>query len=216
MKYLLTLSFLVFMVAGAFAQDKTAAELKNEGNEALRTKNYKGALELFEKSIAIWEEGVEMDTKMVYNTATSARKIKDHEKALKYYTMAKELGYKPDYCTYYIAKSLNSLNKEAEMEKVLVAGLKEYKTSKAAGPMKKMLVTYYLKEGATPYNEAGGILATAAKAEPKQYDGIIAKANAKFEEAKPFFEKVLEVDPNNASAKATLAEINDRLSGKKS
>jgi tetratricopeptide (TPR) repeat protein len=204
------------MLAGAIAQDKTAAELKNEGNEALRTKNYKSALELFEKSIAIWEEGVDMDTKMVYNTATSARKIKNYEKALKYYTMAKELGYKPDYCTYYIAKSLNSLNKEDEMEKVLVAGLKEYKTSKAAGPMKKMLVTYYLKEGAIPYNEAGGILATAAKADPKQYDGIIAKANSKFEEAKPYFEKVIEVDPNNASAKATLAEINDRLSGKKS
>ncbi len=216
MKYLLTLSFLVFMVAGAFAQDKTAAELKNEGNEALRTKSYQGALELFEKAIASWEEGVEMDTKMVYNTATSARKIKNYEKALKYYTMAKELGYKPDYCTYYIAKSLNSLGKEDDMEKVLVAGLDEYKTSKAAGPMKKMLVTYYLKEGASPYNKAGGILATAAKAEPTQYDGIIARANAKFEEAKPFFEKVLEIDPNNASAKATLAEINDRLSGTKS
>ncbi len=216
MKYLLTLSFLVFMLAGAIAQDKSAAELKNEGNEALRTKNYQGALDLFEKAIANWDQAVEMDTKMVYNTATSARKIKNYEKALKYYTMAKELNYKPDYCTYYIAKSLNSLNKYEEMEKVLIDGLGEYKTSKASGYMKKMLVTYYLKEGATPYNEAGGILATAAKAEPAQYDGIIAKANKKFEEAKPFFEKVLEIDPNNASAKATLAEINDRLSGKKS
>jgi len=216
MKYLLTLSFLVFMVAGAIAQDKTAAELKNEGNEALRTKNYQGAFNLFEKAIASWDTAVEMDTKMVYNTATSARKIKNYEKALKYYKMAKELNYKPDYCTYYISKSLNSLNKYDEMEKVLINGLEEYKTSKAAGYMKKMLVTYYLKEGAGPYNKAGGILATAAKAEPAQYDGIIAKANKKFEEAKPFFEKVLEIDPNNASAKATLAEINDRLSGKKS
>ncbi len=221
MKYLLTLSFLLFIVVGAISQDKTAAELKNEGNAALKAKNYKLALENYEKSYAGWEEGVEMDSKMVYNAATCARKIKEDEKALKYYTIVKELNYKPDYCTYYIAKSLNSLGKYEEMEKVLVEGLEEYKTSKAAGPMKKMLVTYYLKDGSVPYNEANTIWESynALKEDQRTqslYDSTAAKANVKFKEAKPYFEKVIGIDPTNESAKQTLVKINAQLSGNKS
>ena len=80
MKYLATLSLVLMMAFGATAQEESAAELKNQGNEALRAKNYKGALELFEKAIAAWGDE-EMDAAMVYNTATSARKIKNYEKA---------------------------------------------------------------------------------------------------------------------------------------
>ena len=156
-----------------------------------------------------------------YNAATCARKIKDNEKALKYYTIVKELNYKPDYCTYYIAKSLNSLDKQDEMEKVLVEGLEKYKTSKAAGPMKKMLVTFYLQEGVNPYNEANTILKSYSNLKEDQrsqelYNATVVKANVKFKEAKPYFEKVISIDPNNENAKKKLTEINDSLSEKKS
>ncbi|TAJ11348.1 tetratricopeptide repeat protein [Marinilabiliaceae bacterium JC017] len=216
MKYLATLSFLLIFFTGVtFAQDKTAAELKNEGNEALRSKNYKQALTLYEQAIDVWAEGEEMDAAMIYNTANCARKLKNFDKALKYYTQSKELNYKSDISTYYIAYSLKNQDKEEEMEKVLMKGLEEFPTSKYIKHMKKMLVTYYLKLGSEPYNAAGQILGTAATADPSQYDAITAKANAKFEEAKPFFAKALEVDPTNENAKQSLAEINDRLSGKK-
>lgn len=215
MKYLLTLSLVMLVTVGGMAQDQSAAELKNAGNAALKEKNYQVALDNYEKAIAAWEEGVDMEAAMVYNTATCARKLKDFDKSEKYYAQAKELNYKADICTYYMAYSLKNADKEAEMEKVLLAGIEEHASSKYVKNMKKMLVTYYLKEGSEPFNEAGKILATAATAEHTQYDAITAKANAKFEEAKPFFEKAVEVDPANESAKKTLAEINDRLSGKK-
>jgi len=221
MKYLLTLSLVLFMFAGAFAQDKTAAEYKNEGNAALKAKNYKLALENYEKAIANWEDGTEMDSKMIYNAATCARKIKDYDKAIKYYTQSKDLKYRADLATYYIAYSLKNQGKEKEMEQVLTNALKEFPNSKYLGHMKKMLVTYYLKEGSVPFNDATKIWDTYNNLSESQrtqelYDKTAVKANVKYEEAKPFFDKVLTIDPNNASAKKALAEINDNLKGKKS
>ena len=87
-----------------------------------------------------------MDAAMVYNTATCARKLNKNELSIKYFTQSKELDYKADICTYYIAKALKELNKEAEMEKVLLAGIKDYATSKYVANMKKELALYYVKD----------------------------------------------------------------------
>jgi len=221
MKYLLTLSFAIFMFVGAIAQDKTGVEYKNEGNAALKAKNYKLALENYEKAITNWEEGAEMDAKMVYNAATCARKIKDYDKAIKFYSQSKDLKYRADIATYYIALSLKNQGKEEEMEKVLTNAITEFSSSKYVGHMKKMLITYYLKEGSVPFNAATKIWETYNTSSESQrtqelYDKTAVKANVKYEEAKPWFAKVLEIDPNNANAKKALAEINDNLKGKKS
>ncbi len=211
MKYLATLSFLLmFFVGMAVAQDKSAAELKNEGNEALRTKNYKQALELFEQSIAVWGEE-EMDAAMVYNAATCARKIKDDEKALKYFKESKKLGYNPDVSTYYIANSLKKMEKDEEMEKVLIDGIKEFSTSKYVGHMKKMLVTYYLKLGSDEYTAGQNILNTRVDSNRDQWDDIKAKAATVFEKAIGFANKALEYDANNANAKAILTGVDTFL-----
>ncbi|WP_010662805.1 tetratricopeptide repeat protein [Marinilabilia salmonicolor] len=212
MKYLLTVSFVLFALAGSvFAQDKTAADYKNEGNDALRNKDYQKALELYEQSVANWEEGEPLEDAMLYNMATSARRIENYEKAIKYYEMTKEQGFRPDISAYYIAFSYNKLDQEKEMESFLVDAVEEFSTSKYVGHMKKMLVTYYLKKGSEPYNEASQILASAQNADPSQYDEINARANEAFSNAKPWFEKVLKYDADNASAKASLQEINNRL-----
>jgi tetratricopeptide (TPR) repeat protein len=220
MKYLLTLSLALFVMAGVMAQEKTAAEYKNDGNAALKSKDYKTALENYEKAIALWGDSEELDKPTVYNAATCARKLKDYDKALKYYNQSKELGYKADLSTYYIASSLKNQGKEKEMEQVLLNALKEFPNSKYLGHMKKMLVTYYLKEGSVPFNAAAKIWDSYNSMSETQrtkelYDKTAVKANAKYEEAKPFFEKVLEIDPNNANAKKALTEINNSLKGKK-
>lgn len=214
MKYLLTISFLLFALGGSmFAQDKSAADYKNEGNEALRNKDYEKALELYEQAVANWEEGEAVEDAMVYNMATCARRIDNYDKAIKYYQMAKDQGFREDIATYYIAFSLNKQGKHQEMEQFLVNAVEEFASSKYVGHMKKLLVNYYLKKGSEPYNEASQILASAQNADPSQYDEINARANEAFSKAKPWFEKALEYDPDNSSAKATLEEINNRISG---
>jgi tetratricopeptide (TPR) repeat protein len=211
MKYLAVVGMLLFSL-GSFAQDETAyIELKNQGNEALRGNNFAEALEAYESAVASWPEEEEMDAAMVFNMATSARRINNDEKALEYYQQSADLGYRADFSTYYVASSLNSLGREDEMEEVLLKALEEHKTSSVVGHMKKMLTTYYLKQGAEPFNRAAQILASAANADPSQYEEITARANESFAEAKPWFEKVLEIDPGNENAQASLREVNSRL-----
>jgi tetratricopeptide (TPR) repeat protein len=207
---------LFFLFAGTiFAQEKSAAELKNEGNEALRNKDYKKAFELYDSAITNWGDDTPLEESLVYNTATCARRIENYDQAIKYYQKTIDMGFKADISSYYIAQSLNKLDKDDEMAEFLIKATEKYKTSKYLGHMKKMLVTHYLKQGAEPYNRASQILASAANADPSQYDEIKAKANEAFAEAKPWFEKALSYDAANANAKASLTEINKRLAGGK-
>ena len=211
MKYLAVVAMLVFSL-GAYAQDETAyIEFKNQGNEALRSKNFAEALTSYESAVAEWPEEEEMDAAMIFNMATSARRIKNSEKALEYYQQSVDLGYRADFSTYYVASSLNSLGRDDEMEKVLLKAISDYKTSSVVGHMKKMLTTYYLKQGAEPFNRAAQVLASAANADPSQYEEITERANESFAEAKPWFEKVLEIDPGNENAQSSLREVNSRL-----
>lgn len=212
MKYFALVGMLMLALTG-FAQEETGfIELKNEGNEALRNNDFAGALSKYEAALAVWPEEEAMDEAMVFNMATSARRSQNHEKALEYYQQSADLGYRADFSTYYVASSLNNLGRESEMEEVLVEALETYKSSSVLGHMKKMLVTYYLKQGAEPFNRAAQILASAANADPSQYDDITERANAAFAESKPWFEKVIAIDPANQNAQASLREVDSRLS----
>lgn len=211
MKYLVTLSLSVLMFVGAVAQDKSAAELKNEGNDALKAKNYKAALGLYEQAIASWGEEEEMDAAMVYNTATCARKIKNYEKAIKYFNQSIDLNYKADIATYYIASSYDKQGKEVDMEKVLIAGIEEHKTSKYVNHMKKMLAKYYVKQSNEFYSEGQKILNTRTADNRDQWDSIKAKAKVVFDKATEFANKALEVQPTNANAKTILQGIDTML-----
>lgn len=213
MKFLALAGILLFTALGtSLAQDeKSYVELKNEGNEALKNKDFGKALELYESSIAAWPAEEEMDAAMVYNAATCARRINNNEKAISLYTKSEELNYKPDMSAYYKASSLKDMDREAEMETFLLRSIEDYKTSNVVGHMKKLLVTYYLKQGAEPYNRASQILASAASAEPAQYAEITAKANEAFTEAKPWFEKALALDAANENALAAIKTIDENL-----
>ncbi len=211
MKIFATLSMLAFAFV-SLAQDGTSyIELKNSGNDALKAKDYGKALELFEDSYSQWPEDVEVDKAMIFNMATSARRVKDDEKAYKYYSESKELEYRGDFSAFYMASALENMDKEDEMVEVLTSALDEYPTSGVLGHIKKKLTTYYLKKGAEHYNNANQIIGTAANADPSQYDEITQKANEAFVEAKPWFEKVLEIDSVNKNAEVCLREINTRL-----
>ncbi len=212
MKIFATLSLLLFTFF-AFAQDDNSyIEFKNNGNEALKAKDYGKALELYESSYNIWPEDVEVDKAMIFNMATSARRAKDNEKAYKYYAESKELEYRGDYSAFYMASALEAMDKEEEMVEVLTAALEEFPTSGVLGHIKKKLTTYYLKRGAEYYNNANQIIGTAENADPSQYDEITSRANEAYAEAKPWFEKVLEIDAANKNAEVCLREINTRLS----
>src|SRR5690554_160815 len=212
MKIFVAVGMLLFSV-GAFAQEETSyIEFKNQGNEALKAKDYQKALELYESSYKLWPEDEPMDDAMVFNMATSARRANNDEKAYEYYTKSAELNYKADFDAFYIAFALENMGKEEEMEQVLIKALEEHKNSGVIGHIKKKLTTYYLKKNAEHYNNTNQIISSAASADPSQYAEITEKANEAYSEAKPWFEKVLEIDASNQNAEVCLREINTRLS----
>lgn len=191
------------------AQEKSADEFKNEGNEFVRNKDYKSALASYEQAIQLW--GDSLDAATVFNAGDCARRIKANDKAIGFFKKAEELDYKGDFCAYYIADIYKGDGKEAEMEQAYIDAIEKYKTGKPVEIMKKGLATYYLKQGLVPFNEASKILQTAATAKPEEYAGIEESAKAKFAEARPLVEKALEFDAENANGKKMLAEIVSRL-----
>ena len=208
MKFKLLALALVLFSAMTFAQ--TAAELKNEGNEALRTKDYATALAKFEAYIASGEEGVSEDIKSVYNAANCAYKLKKYDLANKYFGQSITGDYKKDLSTYYQSMILKKTGKEQESVDLLEKAIADYPNSKYNKKFVKMVATHYSKQALEPYNSGNQISAgAAASGDGMTYLAEMKKAFAKFELAKPLFEKVLTIDPANATAKAALANMVD-------
>lgn len=213
MKYILSVTLLLFVFLGTTVaqEEKSAAELKNEGNAALTAKDYKTALKAYEASLAAWDEAEEMDAAMVYNAATCARKLEKDELSIKYFMQAKELGYKGDISTYYIGKAYKNLNNDAEMEKVLLAGIKEFATSKFVSNMKKELSTYYVKQANDFFTKGISVLNTRTDANRDQWDAIKENAKVEFDSASELAKKALEYDAKNAAAQTILSKIPELL-----
>ncbi|WP_159521786.1 tetratricopeptide repeat protein [Sunxiuqinia indica] len=216
-RFFLVIVFCLGMIAG-FAQDAVdAVQLKNEGNDALRGKDYKKALELFEKSLANWGEE-ETDNAMVYNAGYCAYKTKEYEKAAKFFGQSIDSKYKTSTAYLYKANSLLKSGDEEGFVETLETGI-------AANPnsskMKSMLSKYYLKEGNAFYKEGAAILKQAAtdvsagkyKTTDDQYAEATAKAKAEFKKSLPLFDKALELTPNNDTAKQLKAAATQAING---
>lgn len=212
MKYILSVTLLLFTMLGAsYAQDdKSAIEFKNEGNAALKANDYKTALASYEAALNLWDEAEDMDAAMVYNTATCARKIGNSEKSLKYYTQSKELAYKEDVATYYIATAYKDMGKDLEMENTLLAGIEEFPNSKYIGYMKKELANYYVKQSNEFYVSGAAILNTRVEGNRKEWDAIKENANVDFAKANELADKAIDYDATNTSAttiKSTIEQL---------
>ncbi len=89
MKKLLLLTVAVLFTVFAFAQD--AAELINQGNEAMKAENYAKAFELYDKGMKNIGD-VEVDNSINFNIGFAAYKSNNWEGALEYFDKAIEAG----------------------------------------------------------------------------------------------------------------------------
>ena len=200
------------MLGAAYAQEeKSAAEFMNEGNDALRAKDYKAALASFEAAINAWDETEDMDAAMVYNTATCARKIDNNEKALKYYAQSKELAYKEDVATFYMGMAYKDMGKDEEMEKVLLGGIEEFPNSKYIGYMKKELGKHYVKQANDFFMNGIAILNTRVDGNREEWDAIKEKAKAEFDQANELADKTLKYDEKSKAALTIKTKIEELM-----
>ncbi|MBV5312644.1 MAG: tetratricopeptide repeat protein [Prolixibacteraceae bacterium] len=209
---------LFFSIAVGFAQDeKTAIDLKNEGNEALRTKDYSKALQLYEQALGKWGTDPK-DTAMVYNMAVCAYQTKSFDKAIKLLDESIALNYKKSTAILYKANTYKALKKDAEYLKTLEEALV---LSPNDDKIKGMLASVYVKEANVFYTAGATILKTAAadvaaakyKTTDPQYKDAEGKAKEEFKKALPIIEKALGYDPNNATAKQLKAACEQTIKG---
>lgn len=214
-RFFLALVFCLGVVV-SFAQDeKTAIDFKNEGNEALRAKDYPKALQLYEEALSKWGDEPK-DTAMVYNMAVCAYQTKDYDKALKLLDESIAMDYKKETALQYKANIYQLTKNDEEYEKALEAAL-------AASPddskIKGRLATYYLKEANVYYSEGAKILKSAAddvaaakyKTTDEPYKKAVDKATDEFKKALPIVDKALDIDPNNATGKQLKSAIEQNI-----
>lgn len=217
MKRILLVIAICFGVLTSFAQDeKSAIDLKNEGNAALKAKDYKKALGLFEKSLAKWED--ETDNAMVYNTGYCAYKVKSYTKAAKYFGMSIDNKYKTSTAYLYKANSLRKAGDNGAFVETLKAGLTSNPND---SKIKSMLSKFYLKEGNSFYKAGAQILKDAAadvaagkyKTTDSQYKAALNKSKEEFKKALPLFDKALEITPDDSTAKQLKAACEQNIKG---
>ena len=216
-RFFLALTMCLGIVVG-FAQDeKSAVDLKNEGNDALRDKNYPTALNLYEQALSKWGEEPK-DTAMVYNMAVCAYQTKDFDKAIKYLDESVALNYKKETALLYKANVYKAMKNDDGYEKTLEEALAN---SPNDAKLKDMLAKVYLKEANVFYTAGAKILQSAAadvtaakyKTTDEPYKAAVEKSKDEFKKALPLIDKALVVDPENATGKQLKAAVEQNLKG---
>lgn len=192
-----------------FAQ--SAVELKNAGNTALEAKDYKKALENYDKALAAWGNEPQNNA-MIYNASVCAYKLKEYPKAIKYYDLLIKANAQTEDTYYYKANSYKVLKNDEECLKAFNEGLAKYPEG---AKLKDGLFKYYKAEGKTHYNTGANILTrlNAQKLKPTDaaYLAEAAKAKKEFTTAVSLIDKALGVNPADVDAKAVKAACEQNL-----
>jgi pilus assembly protein Flp/PilA len=151
---------LSFISIGLFAQEPDAVTLTNQGNDALKAKDYKTAFENYSKAIELNEKQGKIDTAMIYNTGYCALKSDMDNEAIPYYKKAIALGYKEVKCYESLAKIYSDRKMLDSMEMILTEGLAKFPAEES---LKKFMSICYLKQGLVFYNSGNDIKSAANK-----------------------------------------------------
>lgn len=141
MKKIILILAVCLSAVGVFAQ--SAAQFKNEGNAALKSKDYKTALINYEKFLGA-EDTVE-DPALIFNSGYCAIKLKNYAKAEKYFGMAAEKNYKASTSYKYKALAQKNQKKFDDMVATLNAGIAACPTKNSK--LISALAKHYLLEG---------------------------------------------------------------------
>jgi tetratricopeptide (TPR) repeat protein len=202
--------FVSVMFVNAQVVEKTFAELKNEGNAAIGTKDYAKALDLYEQAIVKLGDKPLTDTTMIFNMGYCAYSAKNYEKALKYFNQSFTENHMKVSSLLYTADTYKAMKNDTESLKTLESA---FAIAPADAKVKGKLATYYVK-GATGFYSKGGeiinkantdVTAGKLKASDAAYKDALQKASEEFKKSLPLIEKALSYDPNNATAQKLKA-----------
>lgn len=202
------------MTVNAQVVEKTFADLKNEGNAAIKIKDFAKALELYEQALIKNGDKPLADTTMIFNMGYCAYAAKNYQKALKYFDQSFNEKHMRVSSLLYKYDTYKAMRNDAESLKALEAALA---IAPADAKVKVRLAQYYVKEANIGYAKGSQILnkanaeVSAKKINDAAYKVALASAVAEFKKSMPFIDKALGYDPNNATAKALKAACEEAI-----
>jgi tetratricopeptide (TPR) repeat protein len=196
-----------------FAQ--SAVNLKNAGNAAMEAKDYKKALENYEKAMASWGSEPK-NFAMISNAGSCAYKLKEYPKAIKYFDQVIEGSPDTESAFIYKALAYKSLNKPDECIKAYTDGLAKNPQS---AQLKDGLFKYYRAESKNHYIlgtkiykvVADKVTAKKLKTTDPAYLTEAEKAKKEFTTAITLIDKSLVLNPNDDEAKKVKAASEQNL-----
>lgn len=216
--FFVVIMFISVLAVNAQVVEKTYADLKNEGNAAIKANDFPKALELYEQAMVKWGDKPIVDTSMVYNMGICAIKAKSWDKALKYFDQAISMNYKKVNALLYKSDVYRITKNNAENLKSLEAALA---LSPDDTKVKGKLATYYVSEANAIYTKGSAIIlkvnneitAGKLKTTDPAYLAAEQKAKDEYQKAMPLIEKALTFDPTNKTAAQIKAAIEGALKG---
>lgn len=140
MKKLFLFLVVSLLVSNVFAQTADPAQLRKDGDEALKAKNYAVAYEKYNAYISAGNQ----DTIVIYNCAVCADNTNKYAEAAKYFDQSVKLGYNPESSYVGLAKAYMNLKKEPELAATVKAGLEKFPANKN---LEKIIYVFSMKEG---------------------------------------------------------------------
>lgn len=157
------------LAANAQVAEKTFAELKNEGNAAVKANDFPKALDMYEQAIAKLGASPITDTMMVYNMGVFAVNAKNYEKALKYFDQSFSMNRMKVSSLLSKSDVLKTMKNDAESLKAMEDA---YAIAPKDAKVKSKLAGYYVKQASSAYSKGGNIInkanaeVTAGKLKP--------------------------------------------------
>jgi tetratricopeptide (TPR) repeat protein len=212
--FIVLVMFISILAVNAQVVEKTFADLKNEGNAAIKVKDFAKALDLYEQALIKNGDKPISDTTMMFNMGYCAYRAKNYVKAIKYFDQSFSENHLKVNSLLYKADTYKAMKNEEESLKTLETA---YALSPADAKVKDKLASYYAKaasgfysKGSKIINKANADLA-AKKLNDATYKVSLASAAVEFKKSMPLIDKALEYDPNNGTAKALKAACTEAL-----
>ncbi len=202
----------IFGVAFASAQEKSAKDYKIEGASAYEAKNYQKGLDSFEKAIKLYEAEQKVDTSLYYNAAVCAVKVENWDKAVGYFDQSIALDYKPCRSLLYKADVLKKQNKGDELEEICTSA--PTKCPQYKNKFNKILFQYNLVAGLEIFNSAAkqqAAVTPLATSEPDKYKSEMEKVKAEFTKSLPYLEKAHKLDATDQNCVKALKQAYEVL-----
>lgn len=139
MKKIVLLLALCLSVGNLFAQD--ADKLRDEGDAALKAKDYAGALAKYSEYLKLTEY---KDTVRIFNAGFCADQADQAAEAVKFFDLSIKNNYNADDAYVGKVKALKDLNKPAELAATVEEGLKAFPKN---ANLEKMAYIYAVKSG---------------------------------------------------------------------